>query len=153
MWISSLFNINTARFTPLDFRLTAAAQFRLLSLICWISQQTINDNRNAFLKQQFINARVLSPISLADEANVLFEKFFTTMKLLLTADISVKIGIAILIQGRIYSAIPTEVFLLGIPESNQYERINNFYPVHSNITFDNVSCACDMNVAIASRES
>lgn len=139
MWISSLFNSDTTRLTPLDFRLAAAAQFRLLSAMCCISQQTINDNINGFIKQQFISARVLSPISLADEANALFEKFFATMKLFLTADITSKVIMTMFTQSRIYSAIPTEAFLIGIPESNQYERINTFYPARNNITFDNVS--------------
>ena len=134
-WIASLFSSDTVRLTPLDFRLTAAAQFRLLAIFCWISQQTITDNYYEFIKGQFASARVLSPNSFSEEADALINKFYKTMEVGLTAVTATRLVTFVLTQSQLYSAINTDAFQLSVAGSNQYQTINNFYPNRDNVTF------------------
>ena len=138
-WIASLFNPDTAHFTPLDFRLTAALQFRLLSLVCWLSHQTITDQHDEFFKGQLITGRVLSPGSFADETDALIKKFFASMDMAVPANTATQLVMLVLSQSRIDSALDTDAFQSSVPGSNDYRRTTNFYPKYDNATFVNVS--------------
>lgn len=142
-WIVSLLNSGTARLTPLDFRLTAAAQFRLLAMFCQISQQTITDNYHEFIKAPFISAQVLSLNSFSEEANALINRFYKTMELGLTAAAATQLITFALGQSQLYPAIHTDTFDLAVPGSNQFQTISNFYPNHDNVTFTAVSLLRD----------
>ena len=138
-WIASLFNPGTVHFTPLDFRLTAALQFRLLSLVCWLSRQTITDQDDEFFKGQLIIGRVLSPSSFADETDALIKKFFASMQKALPANTATQLVMLVLSQSHIDSALGTDAYLSSEPGSNVYRSASNFYPKNDNATFVNVS--------------
>ena len=55
--------------TPLDFRLTAAAVFRLLSMECSILGTTVDEVYASFLAEQLVAVQVLSQTDLQKQAN------------------------------------------------------------------------------------
>jgi hypothetical protein len=138
-WIASLFSAETSRFTPLDFRLMAAAFFRSLQLECSVLATAIDYVRATFLAEQLVSIEALSPTSLDIRADALLKKFQVQLTKAFAsnrAGILVMLGISI---SGMYSAVHTNAFELSIPGSDQNQVINNFYPRHENASFLRVS--------------
>jgi hypothetical protein len=139
-WIASLLDVDTIRLTPLDFRASAAAQFRLLRMICWVGSALISNEYAEFIQGQFVTDRVLQPSSFAEEADALIKKFAVAIKLAVNADRSVNIIMFVIMQSHLHPAIGTDAIQLSQPGSNVSEQIINFYPQRENATIINVSC-------------
>ena len=139
-WIASLINADTIRLTPLDFRASAAAQFRLLRMICWIASTLISNEYAEFIQGQFVTDRVLQSTLFAEEADALIKKFSVATKLALNGDRSVNVIMFVIIQSHFHPAIGTDAIQLSEAGSNVFEQIINFYPQHENATIINVSC-------------
>ncbi|CAF1156191.1 unnamed protein product [Adineta steineri] len=77
-FISTLFNINMSRFSPLDFRLMAMSQFQVLALLCQTAASTINNDLNQFLTQQMVTSRALSREVFEAQVVALVEQMQTT---------------------------------------------------------------------------
>ncbi|CAF3290167.1 unnamed protein product [Rotaria sp. Silwood2] len=122
-----------AHMTPLDFRVTAAAQFRLFAAACSISSMSINNLNKIYSQEQLVNTRVLSPISLHDQANALIDKFKAMMQVQITPLRGIQFLHFIISQDGSNSAAHTNTFLTSVPGSNKFEAITNFYPKHDNV--------------------
>ncbi|CAF2783995.1 unnamed protein product [Rotaria sp. Silwood2] len=59
-WFSSLFNVNTRNYYPLDFRLMASAQFQILSILCRMSRQAVIDALKQFTTTTISSLTALS---------------------------------------------------------------------------------------------
>lgn len=138
-WISSLFNEGTERYTPLDFRLTAAAQFRYLSILCSVLIQSVESLKGEFLASNLISTRVLSQISLNAQVNGIFQKFNTQFSFWMTSTRGPEIIILIIRQLSVYSTVYTNGFQILVPGSNQSQTVNGFYPLHDNASFNKVT--------------
>jgi hypothetical protein len=138
-WIESLFNYEMARLTPLDFRLSAAAQFRLLAHICFFSEQMITKSLELYLTTALVSSQVIANTSFNDQADAMIDKFYKEIKLQTEPSEAFKLVMLILFLSRIPSAMNIDAFTLGIPGLDQYTTIPNFYPLDDNATFSNVS--------------
>lgn len=138
-WIRSLFTIETARLTPLDFRLSAASQFRFMLIACNLSTVSITNLQNQFAQDQLVSAEILSPTSFKDHFTALTNKFFAMMDMKVSPSFACNLVMTIIIQAIIHSAINTDAFTTSIPGSNQYNTISNFYPLHDNVNYSGVS--------------
>ncbi|UJR34695.1 hypothetical protein I4U23_027472 [Adineta vaga] len=136
-WIASLFDLETSRITPLDFRLTAAVQFRLLSLFCTSSMSMINEIRNDFINGKVVNVQLLSHVSFDTQIKSIVDKFYATLSMSITPSNAADMIMLTIINSGIQSAIHNNGFTLSIPGSNQYQTVPNFYPRYSNATFTN----------------
>ncbi|UJR19439.1 hypothetical protein I4U23_022569 [Adineta vaga] len=63
MWINLLFNYNISYYYPLDFRSSSSGQFQILSSLCSLVKQFLNDQIQEFLSNNFLTTIVLSPQS------------------------------------------------------------------------------------------
>jgi hypothetical protein len=132
-------NEETTRFTPIDFRLTAATQFGLLSFLCRITQKHIDNLVSTNLLSDYISARALSQVSMktaVDDLRILIQAEITSLNL---GAAGYDTSMIVLKQSPVNSAVNTNVFQLSVPGSNRYEIINGFYPVHDGARFNNVS--------------
>ncbi|CAF4927028.1 unnamed protein product, partial [Rotaria sp. Silwood1] len=125
--------------TPLDFRVTAAAQFRLFAAACSISSMSINNLNKIYGQEQLVNTRILSPISLHNQANALIDKFKAMMQEQITPLRGTQFVHFIISQDGSNSAVHTNSFLTSIPGSNKFEAITNFYPKRDNAVYSSVS--------------
>lgn len=64
IWSDALAFENASHFLPMDIRATLSAQFQLLSSLCSIAQQIVDDELNNFLAIQFITTDVIANNSL-----------------------------------------------------------------------------------------
>lgn len=138
-WIESLFSPEVVRMTPLDFRVTAAAQFRMLAMACSVSVLSINNLQTVFKQEQLVSTRVLSPTSLADQAQALNDKFTAMMETKVTPVQGMIILQFIISQNEGHSALHTNSFVTNIPGSQTFQSIPNFYPKNDNFTNSTVS--------------
>lgn len=138
-WIASLFNENTLKLTPLDFRLSAAAQFRTLAYICAFSATSITNYQIEFAMEQLVSARVLPQASFEEQVNVLVTKFHALMYTRVIPKFGVELIMRVIDQARIYSALHTNGFTTSIPGSNEYPVIDGFYPLRDDVNYTTVS--------------
>lgn len=138
-WIESLFNENTVRLSPLDFRLTATSQFRLLALMCSFTNITINDLTNAFLQQQLVDAHMISRTSFQTQAGSLLSKLDAILDLSVRGFRAAQVVMIIVNENRIHSVFHTNAFHLSAPGSNTYTILENYYPIYDNASFNTVS--------------
>ncbi|CAF2816876.1 unnamed protein product, partial [Rotaria sp. Silwood2] len=124
-----------AHMTPLDFRVTAAAQFRLLAAACSVSLISIDNLNKIYGQEQLVSAQVLSPASLRDQANALIGKFNAMMVEKITPTRGIEFIHFIISQDQTHSALHTNSFLTSVPDSNKFEAITNFYPKRGNVTY------------------
>lgn len=139
MWITSLFNVETSRFTPLDFRLTAAVQFRLLEMFCSLMKVTMEDLQSEFLAGQLVTKQAIPLTSLDDQVSVVIKKFETFKQMSFPP---VDAGYVVMAISRLsphYSALHTNKFRLVAPELNYYFESTAFYPTNDHAIFDDVS--------------
>ena len=147
-WIGSLFTVDTARMTPLDFRLTAAAFFRLLAVHCSVSAADVADARSAFLSKQLVSKQVISPRELAIQAEVLLRNFNENLAHGSTSTTVAELTMLAIRRSRVDSAVHTNAFVLSVHGSDVYRVVRNYYPVNENSTFSNVSIDFISNCAI-----
>ena len=138
-WIDSLFNSKISRLSPLDFRLTAAAQFRLHKTLCSLTADGIELFRQTSLDYSFISTKVVSRHSLGAEMDAVVTKFNALIQTTALSSQGFQFLTIFIMLSRAISAVHTNAFRLSIPESDQYEIINNFYPRYDNASYDNVS--------------
>lgn len=58
-WSSAFFYENASMYLPVDIRSTLSAQYQLLSSLCTIAQQTVNDELRRFNATQFISTQLI----------------------------------------------------------------------------------------------
>jgi hypothetical protein len=138
-WIDSLFNSDTSRLTPLDFRLTAAAQFRLLKAMCAITTRGVNFLRKTSLEYLLVNGKTISRQSVTAQMEITIRRFNALVEMLLLSSRAPQLIIVAIRQARINSAVHTDAFHLSVPGSDHYEAISNFYPRYDNVSYNNVS--------------
>ena len=134
-----MFNAETTRFTPLDFRLGAASQFRLLALMCSFSTAKVSDLLKNFLKGHLLSSVALSSDRFEEQASILVDKFHTAKATGISAGRSFRLIMLLIGQGRLESALRTDAVIFNIPGSSQFAYNTNFYPRHDNATFSGVS--------------
>ena len=139
-WIDSLFNSNTSRLTPLDFRLTAASQFRLLKAMCSITADGVNFLRKTSLGYSLISGKTMSRLTLNTQMDAVVEIFNGFVQTSLLSSRAPQLIMTTIKQSVINSAVNTDAFHLSVPGSDQYEVVNNFYPRYDNASYNNVSC-------------
>ena len=131
--------METSRFTPLDFRLTAAAQFRLLEMLCSLMKVTMEDLQAEFLTGQLVTERAISFTSLNDQAKVSIEKF-ETFKLMTFPPVEASALVMLTIRmGPLHSALHTNKFHLVAPDPYYFFESDAFYPLNDHAIFDAVS--------------
>ena len=135
-----MFNSTTSRLAPLDFRLTAAAQFRLLKAICSLATEGVNFLRKISLEYSLVNAKIISRESLDSQTGAVVAKFNALVQSSLLSTRAPQFIMLAIMQSRIDSAVHTNAFHFSVPGSNRYESISNFYPRYDNASYDNVSC-------------
>ena len=138
-WINSLFHADTARFTPLDFRLTAAAQFRLLSATCSLAVEGLALVTAVFRDGRFNNDKIMSRQALNNTLHGIVIKFNALIDSALLSNRAPEFIIAAIKLSGISSAVHTNTFQISVPGSNTYETVDNFYPLHENASLTNVS--------------
>jgi hypothetical protein len=138
-WIHSLFNADTIRMISLDFRLIAASVFRLIAAQCTYFIESIESKRTRFSFVPLVSSHVLSRASFNTRANDFIEKFIKELVHgVISSKASSELTMSFIRQCDLASAIHTNVFTMIVPGSNRYRRVNNFYPIHGNATFDDV---------------
>lgn len=75
-WLSIVANIYDH--TPQDWRNRANGYFNLLSRICQLANNTINDSIRQFLLQSFILTNILSEVEFNAQINAILNEFFQT---------------------------------------------------------------------------
>lgn len=121
-WISFLFNANIDDFYPLDFRLSASAQFQVLALLCRHAQLAATTALNQFLSSIFISSRALPRVSLIEQLNALLKQFkIQTIEQFRT-------------EHQFISALRTNFFTRSIPGSSIYETFAIIYPTITDLS-------------------
>ena len=138
-WIDSLFTSNTSRLTPLDFRLTAAAQFRLLKAMCSMTTDGVNFLEKNTLIYALVSGKTMSRQSIDSQLNTAVAKLNALIEMSLLSSRAPQLIMLIIKQARINSALHTDAFHFSVPGSDQYEAVSNFYPRHDNASYNNVS--------------
>lgn len=138
-WIQSLFDDQTARFTPLDFRATAAAQFRMLAATCKFMLSVVNETIGSFLFDQLVGTWLIPMDLFVIQAKTLIDKLYTQLEVALASSRPISFFASFLAVIGIESAMHTNAFRLLKPGTNQTQIIVNYYPLRDNASFNNVS--------------
>ena len=145
-WFSSLFNENTSSYHPLDFRLTASAQFQVLAVLCTMSRETVLHAQEQFLSTQFITLNALSKFDFDTYTAALIDQLNKTTVAQFYADnhfIS-----SIIDQYQYTSALRTNFYTISIPGSSSYTNFPTVYPTQANLDqssfISNGTCSCDV---------
>ena len=139
----SLFNSETTRITPLDFRLTAAAQFHLLALMCSSSAIVVNAIHDEFSREKLVNANALSNASFITQVDIIIKKYYAKLELSVKPSYAAQLVMSIFDQSLTQSALHTDGFTWSVPGWDQFNVVSNFYPRHDNASFSNVSLLRD----------
>ncbi|CAF3512001.1 unnamed protein product, partial [Rotaria sp. Silwood2] len=97
-------------------------------------QTTVNTVLSTFLAGHLVTARVLSNASFDVQANALMGNFKTQV-MAAKASVTGQILMLLVRPSGIYSAVNTNAFQMSVPGSDQYQVVNNFYPLHDNASF------------------
>ena len=144
-WISFLFHSRVDHFYPLDFRLSASAQFQALALLCRHAQQAVKAELDQFLSSVFISSRALSRTNLIEQLTTVLKQFkiqtiehFSSEHRFLWTTID---------QYQFISALRTNFVTKSIPGSGIYETFALIYPTVTNLSHSsqemNGTCRCD----------
>ncbi|CAF4047064.1 unnamed protein product [Rotaria sordida] len=144
-WFSSLFNVNTSNYHPLDFRLVASSQFQVLSILCRTSRQAVID-----AVKGFNSTTILSPNALSRDV---FNKYIGTsieqfQKNALDSFSSFYHFVSSLVEeSRFISALRTNFYTRSVPGSNISVTCSAIYPQQVNRTQSSLisseTCRCD----------
>jgi hypothetical protein len=138
-WITSLYNPEVIKMTPLDFRLTASSVFRLIASQCRFFKESVSILRDVVSSERLVSSHALSEAAFNGQIKAIHDKFIAHM---FAASISSNFGKLAMVGMRLGgfpSAIGTNSFLMSLPGSNKYKFLNNIYPIHENVTSINVS--------------
>jgi hypothetical protein len=138
-WITSLYNPEVIKMTPLDFRLTAASVFRLIASQCRYFKESISITRDVLSSERLVSSQALSEAAFDGQVRALQEKFIAHLLAAAVSSYFGKMAMIAVRMGGYTSAIGTNSFLMSLPGSNKYEFLNNIYPIHDNVTSINVS--------------
>jgi hypothetical protein len=125
--------------TPLDFRLIAGPVFRLIAVHCVYIEESIEHLPAWFQLESLVSGYALSTVAFHTRVDEITSRFFNQA---ITGSISSKASdyVALLLRvNGLASAVHTNAFQMTVPGSDQYRLVNNFYPMHDNAMFDNVS--------------
>lgn len=139
-WIKSLFHRETAYMTPLDFRLTAAAQFRLLAMMCSDQTNMMDNTESSFGAGDLITPVVLFESSFNAQADALKNKFQAAMEFATTTNLAVNLIMLVIEQSQIHSALHTNILEFAVPSwYSFYPVVMTSYPVDKDASALNVS--------------
>ncbi|UJR12163.1 hypothetical protein I4U23_016340 [Adineta vaga] len=141
-WIRSLFNAETPQMTPLDFRLTAAAQFRLLGTMCSLMEATMEGLKEVFLTKEIVTKNTLSFVSLNKEADALIDKFQVFRDMSLVPDAASQVTIKFILTSRHHPALNFNSYQQMAPSSTLYQQQDTCYPIRDDIV-DNADLYSD----------
>ncbi|CAF4035310.1 unnamed protein product [Rotaria sordida] len=144
-WFSSLFNVNTSNYHPLDFRLVASAQFQVLSILCRTSRQAVIDALKGFNSIAILSPNALSHDVLNSYIGPSIEQF---QKNTLDNFRSYHHFVSSLIEEhRFISALRTNFYTRSVPGSNISVTFSAIYPQQVDLTQSssmlNETCRCD----------
>ena len=139
-WIDSLFTSNTSRLSPLDFRLTAAAQFRLLKAICLVTTDGVNFLEKASLMYSLVSGKTMSHQSVDYQMDAAVSKFKALVEMSFLSTRAPQIIMMTVMRSHLNSAVNTNAFHFSVPGTDQHDAIRNFYPRYDNVSYNNVSC-------------
>lgn len=125
--------------SPLDFRLTATIQFRLLRALCSVMKQILEGARAVFLSGRFINEQALTLAAFDNQADILINQFQVFKTKTFEPFEATEHAMIAIRQTRLHSALHTNSFHGINPDPYYFYEQNNFYPRYDNATFDNVS--------------
>ena len=134
-----MFNSDLSRLTPLDFRRTAAAQFRLLKALCFGTNSAIDFFLQASPDHSLISTTVPSRQTINSQSDGIVRNINALVQASFLSNRGLEILMMMIVQARVISAVNTNAFHLSVPGSDQYETISNFYPRYDNASYDNVS--------------
>jgi len=133
-----LYNTETTKMTPLDFRLIATAVFQLFSIHCSLAKTAVNDILSWYPNRTFVSPQVLSNASFNVQAKALTDTF-TQMMVAFKSPLFIGQLVTFIVQlSGINSAVNTNAFQMSVPGSDQYQIVNKFYPLHGNASFSHV---------------
>lgn len=140
-WIKSLFNKDTTRLTPLDFRLTAATQFRLLALMCSDQARATDDTQNRFQSGEILSSNVMTEESFNARIDALVSAFQAKLDSEFTSNSATRLVMLVIEQSQIQSAVHTNALQFAVPGLNTfYPVVMVSYPLKNNDPENNVSC-------------
>ncbi|CAF4138479.1 unnamed protein product, partial [Rotaria sordida] len=144
-WFSSLFNVNTSNYYPLDFRLMASAQFQVLSILCRISRQAVRDAIKEFTKTTMLSPNGLSRDVFNSYVGASIEQF---QKDTLENFRSFNHFVSSLVEEHHFiSALRTNFYTRSVPGSNISVTFSAIYPQQVDLTQSssmlNEKCRCD----------
>ncbi|CAF2856611.1 unnamed protein product [Rotaria sp. Silwood2] len=144
-WFSSLFNINTSNYYPLDFRLMASAQFQVLSALCRTSRRAVIDAFHGFAVKPIFSLNALSRDVLDSYIGTSIEQFQKdTFESFRSCNHFISAFIA---EHRFISALRTNFYTRSVPDTNISETFSAIYPQQVNLTqssfMSNETCRCD----------
>ena len=137
-WIESLFDLEYSTYSPLDFRVTAAAQFRLVAHSCAKQMKQVKEMQEYLLAKRIVTPQSLSVTSLKNQVDAFFEKLIITMLYSYGASAAHDYLSGILSIATLASGLRTNALQIIRPNSNQSMIISNFYPRYDNATFEQV---------------
>ena len=140
-WINSLFDPDITRLTPLDFRLVAAAQFRLLAFMCSAMMTQIKELWGFFTAEQLLNSEAMSVASVKLQADAFFHRFKEFAQYSQANANTYDMVVIVAKLSHIPSAVHTNAFQLVKPRSDHSHLVDNFYPMNNNASFTQVSLA------------
>ncbi|CAF1463047.1 unnamed protein product, partial [Rotaria sp. Silwood1] len=144
-WFSSLFNINTINYYPLDFRLIASSQFQVLSILCKISRQAVNDALRQFITKTIISSNALSPDVLNTSIDMSIEQL--KKNTLDSYRLYYYFILSLISEYRFKSALRTNFYTRNVPDSNIFETFSGIYPKEIELIKSsfliNETCRCD----------
>ena len=125
--------------TPLDYRLSAATQFRLLSSMCSSMREVIERLHDAFLTQQIVTRFALSPATFEQEVEALLDKFARFRDMALPPSLSTYVAIITSRLGGSHSTWNFFTYHQMIQGSDIYLEQNTLYPRRDNVSYQGVS--------------
>ncbi|CAF3978032.1 unnamed protein product [Rotaria sordida] len=144
-WFSSLFNVNTSNYHPLDFRSVASSQFQVLSILCRTSRQAVID-----AVKGFNSTTILSPNALSRDVlnNYIGTSIEQVQKNALDSFRSFYHFVSSLVEEhRFISALRTNFYTRSVPGSNISVTCSAIYPQQVNRTQSSLisseTCRCD----------
>ncbi|CAF5089509.1 unnamed protein product, partial [Rotaria sp. Silwood1] len=125
-WFSSLFNVNTSNYYPLDFRLMASAQFQILSILCRISRQAVIDALKEFDATTILSPSALSRDVITTYIGTSIEQF--QKKTLNSYRSYMHFILSLLAEHRFISALRINFYTRGVLGSNNFVTFPAIYP-------------------------
>lgn len=131
--------METSRFTPLDFRTTAAVQFRLLEMFCSLMKVTMEDLGAEFLSGQLVTERAISSKSLNDQGMILTDNFKTFIQMTFPPVEASYLVMLLVRLSPLQSALHTNKVRSLIRDPYYFYEGDAYYPLNDHAIFNAVS--------------